>query len=60
MSIVYKLLTKIVVSRITASLDFQQPREQAGFRKGYSTIDHIHVVNQVTEKCTESIVNHFP
>ncbi len=27
--------------------------EQAGFRKNYSTIDHIFVINQIIEKATE-------
>lgn len=31
----------------------QQPKEQAVFRKAYSTVDHMHVVNQVIEKCAE-------
>ena len=44
LSNVYKLFTKI-----TAALDFNQPREQAGFRSGFSTTDHLHVVNQITE-----------
>ncbi|GFS22626.1 endonuclease-reverse transcriptase [Elysia marginata] len=34
-------------------LDENQPREQAGFRKGYSTTDHIHTLNQVIEKSNE-------
>ena len=34
-------------------LDENQPREQTGFRKGYSTIDHIHTLNPVLEKTNE-------
>ena len=34
-------------------LDANQPREQAGFRKGYSTIDQLKTVNQLIEKCNE-------
>lgn len=32
------------------TLDENQPRDQAGFRKGYSTTDHIFTLNQVIEK----------
>ena len=38
---------------ISATLDSNQPREEAGFRSGYSTTDHIHVISQVLEKYAE-------
>lgn len=53
MSNVYKVFAKIILDRISTLLDEQQPVEQAGFRKGFSTIDHIHTVKQVLEKYNE-------
>ena len=50
---IYKLFTKIITNRISRTLDDNQPREQAGFRKGFSTTDHLHAVNQLIEKCAE-------
>ncbi|GBP80705.1 LINE-1 retrotransposable element ORF2 protein [Eumeta japonica] len=44
MSNIYKLFTKIILNRIEKRLDEHQPIEQAGFRKDYSVLDHIHVV----------------
>lgn len=38
---------------MTKTLDVHQPREQAGFRKKYSTMDHIQVVTQIIEKANE-------
>src|SRR5713101_6851920 len=53
LSVLYKLFTKIITNRLTKQLDDQQPKEQAGFRSGYGTIDHIHTVNQLIEKSEE-------
>ena len=49
----YKVLRKVLSKRLEKTLDETQPREQAGFRIGYSTTDHIHVANQLKEKCRE-------
>lgn len=53
MSNIYKIFTKIILNRMTKILDESQPREQAGFRSGYSTLDHIYVVKQLFEKAKE-------
>lgn len=53
MSNVYKIFSKIILDRITTKLDENQPIEQAGFRKNFATIDHIHTVKQVLEKYNE-------
>ena len=53
LSVLYKLFTKIITKRIEKVLDSNQPREQAGFRSGFSTNDHLQVVNQVIEKTSE-------
>lgn len=34
-------------------MDFQEPREKAGFKKGLPTIDHIHAIGEVAEKSAE-------
>lgn len=49
----YKLFAKVILNRITKNLDDHQPPTQAGFRSGYSTTDHIFVVEQMIEKCNE-------
>ena len=53
LSQIYKVFTKIITKRITSILDEQQPREQAGFRKGYSTRDHLFCLTQILERSRE-------
>lgn len=49
----YKLFSSIINNRLISTLDPAQPVEQAGFRKGYSTIDHIHTLETVIRKYQE-------
>ena len=49
----YKILTRLLQTRIERTLDENQPREQAGFRKGYSTTDHLQALHQIIEKSNE-------
>ncbi|EYB88154.1 hypothetical protein Y032_0252g247 [Ancylostoma ceylanicum] len=53
LSVLYKLLTKVINQRIENILDAEQSREQAGFRKGYSTVDHLHAMNELIERSNE-------
>ncbi|KAK6764697.1 hypothetical protein RB195_024864 [Necator americanus] len=53
LSIIYKLFTRVILNRIEKVLDEGQPCEQAGFRKGFSTIDHIHTVSKLIEVSRE-------
>ncbi|KAK6763312.1 hypothetical protein RB195_023862 [Necator americanus] len=53
LSVIYKLFTKVILNRIEKVLDEEQPCEQAGFRKGFSTIDHIHIVSKLIEVSRE-------
>lgn len=53
MSNMYKIFSKILLDRLTKTLDENQPKEQAGFRSEFSTIDHIHTIKQVIQKCSE-------
>lgn len=49
----YKLFASCLLERIAPAIDAHQPIEQAGFRNGFSTMDHIQVVDQVIEKYSE-------
>ena len=53
LSHMYKLFTRVLQKRMEKILDANQPREQAGFRKGFATTDHLHSINQVIEKSNE-------
>jgi len=53
LSTLYKLFMKIIAKRNANKLDFYQPVEQAGFRPGFSTNDHIQVMRTLIEKCNE-------
>uniref|UniRef100_A0A914WQ23 Reverse transcriptase domain-containing protein n=1 Tax=Plectus sambesii TaxID=2011161 RepID=A0A914WQ23_9BILA len=50
LSVIYKLLTKDINNRIEHILDESQPPEQAGFRRHFSTMDHLHSLNELIEK----------
>ncbi|KAK6754351.1 hypothetical protein RB195_013384 [Necator americanus] len=48
-----KVFTKIILTRISRTLDEAQPQEQAGFRQGFSCLHHIRTVSRVIEVCRE-------
>ena len=45
----FKILEMLIHSRIDAVVDPQLPREQAGFRRGISTVDHVTLLTQDIE-----------
>ena len=50
LSAICKLFSKILTNRLEKIFDENQPREQAGFRLGYSTLDHLDTMNQLIAK----------
>ncbi|KAK6727848.1 hypothetical protein RB195_005490 [Necator americanus] len=53
LSVLNKAFTKILLTRISRTLDEAQSQEQAGFRQGFSCLDHIQTVSRVIEVCRE-------
>lgn len=52
-SIIYKVFAKCLFQRMKTNMNETQPREQAGFRSGFATSDHLQSINQVMEKFSE-------
>lgn len=57
LSVIYKVFTTVIGSRMRNDLDSNQPVEQVGFRRSFSTIDHIFTIKELTQKSQE---NNFP
>ncbi|KAE9419831.1 hypothetical protein Angca_008980, partial [Angiostrongylus cantonensis] len=53
LSVIHKLFTPAILNRIERTLDEGHPCEQAGFRKGFSTMDHIHTITRLIEVSRE-------
>uniref|UniRef100_A0A914Q3X7 Reverse transcriptase domain-containing protein n=1 Tax=Panagrolaimus davidi TaxID=227884 RepID=A0A914Q3X7_9BILA len=53
--VLYKILTRVITDRVSTAAENAHalPPEQAGFRRTYSTVDHIHSLNQLFEKSRE-------
>ena len=53
LSTVYKVFTTVLCRRMERDLEDNQPAEQAGFRKQFSTIDHVFAVRELMQKSCE-------
>ena len=53
LSVVSKVFTRIILTRIQQEVDRQLRREQAGFRKGRSCTEQIFTLRNIIEQCME-------
>ena len=51
--VLYKLFVTMLHKRLTPTLEAALTKEQAGFRKNFSTVDHLHTLMQIQEKTHE-------
>ena len=52
-SCILRTFMVLLKNKCYSKLDEYQKTEQAGFRKGFSTVDHIQAINQLLEKANE-------
>ena len=53
------IFMKIIEKRLKNTITFNQPIEQAGFKSGYSTFDHLQTINQLIKKSCEYQIKVF-
>lgn len=53
LSIPSKIMSKIIIKRISEAIDSHLRKEQAGFRKGKGCTDQIFILRNIIEQCTE-------
>jgi len=51
--LLYKLFSRLLYNRLETTLDSQQPPEQAGFRRHFSTDDHLFTFSLIQEAANE-------
>ena len=51
--LLYKLFARLLYNRLESQLDSQQTPDQAGFRRTYSTADHLFTTSIIYERCDE-------
>ncbi|KAF8375139.1 hypothetical protein PRIPAC_81568 [Pristionchus pacificus] len=49
LSTTYKLFSKVLVTRLETTLDDSQPVEQAGFRRRFGCMDHVHTISALIQ-----------